>query len=82
MHDDAQFVAFEVDAIIAEAKAVEAPAFPLQFPKSIQLRRQDLVRQAAEFAQNEQLEIPRHLREFRRADWIENNLERSHRENW
>ena len=82
MHDDSQFVAFEIDAIIPEAKAMETPAFPLQFPELIQFRSQNLLRQATELTQDEQLEIARHLREFRRADWIEYDLERAHWENW
>jgi hypothetical protein len=76
--DDAEVVLFELDAVIAEAKAMEDLSVALQFAKAFELGRHDLVGQPAEFAEDVQLQFLRHAGKLRRAGRVENNLEWPH----
>ena len=79
MHDDAQLVPLKIDAIISQPKAMQDLSVPLQFPEPFEIGFHHLLRQPAELAQNVQLQFLGHLRQFNRAGWIEDDLERSHR---
>jgi 7,8-dihydroneopterin aldolase/epimerase/oxygenase len=78
MHDHTEVVFLEIDAVIAEAEAVEDLSVTLQFAEAFQLRGHDLMREAAKFAQDIQLQFLGHAREFRRAGRVKDNLKRPH----
>jgi 7,8-dihydroneopterin aldolase/epimerase/oxygenase len=78
VHDHAKVVFLEIDPVIAEAEAVEHFAVAFQLAESFQLCGHDLMRQAAKFPQDIQLQFLGHAREFRRAGRVKDNLERPH----
>ena len=78
MDDDAEIMAFEIDAVIADAKAMQDAASAFEFAEFFQFRGHHLLRNAAELTEDLQLQFLRHFRQFRRAGRIKNNLERSH----
>lgn len=78
MDYDAEVVFFEINAIIAETEAVKDFAVALELSEAFEFGGHDLMRQAAEFAEDVQLQFLRHARKFRRAGRVENNLERAH----
>lgn len=80
MHDNPEVVLLEVDAVIAEAETVQDLAVTLQLAKALKFSGHDFVGQAAEFAEDVQLQFPWHARQFGRAGRIENNLEWAHAE--
>ena len=78
MHDNSQLMPLKINAIIPQPKPVQNLPVPLQFPKPLEIRSHDLLRQSAELAQNVQLQFLGHLGQFGRTRGIENNLKRSH----
>src|SRR5204862_2147696 len=78
MHDNPEFMPFKIDAIVAEPKTVQGPPVPLEFPEAFEIGFHDLLRQPAELAQNVQLQFLRHLRQFDRARWVEDDLKWPH----
>jgi len=78
MHNEAQFVALKVNAIIAHTKSVQNASCALQFPELVQFGVHYLLRQTAKLAKNLQLQLLGHTRQFSRAGRIENNLEWTH----
>ena len=78
MNDDAEVVLFEIDAVIAEAEAMEDFAIAFQFAEALEFRGHDLVGQAAEFTEDVQLQFLRHAGELGGAGGIENDLKRAH----
>src|SRR5713101_8511 len=79
MHDQAQFVAFKINPVITQPKAVQRPAGPLEPAKSLQISAHHFLRQAAKLPQDVQLQFLRHVRQFRRARRIKYDLEWTHR---
>lgn len=77
--DDAEVVLFEIDAVIAETEAMEDLAVAFQFAEALEFSGHDLVRQAAELAEDVQLQFLRHTGKFSRARGIKNDLKRAHR---
>jgi hypothetical protein len=78
VHHQAQLVALEIDAVISHPEAVQGPAGALEFPELIQLGIHDLLRQAAKLAEDLELQLFGHPRQFRRAGGVEDNLEGAH----
>src|ERR1051325_2188551 len=74
----AEFVTFEIDTVIAETKAMKSAASAMETAVFFQIVLYHFFRQAAEFAENVELEFLRHLGQFSRAGGIKNNLERTH----
>ncbi len=75
--DDAEGMAFEVDAIITEAIAHEGPGIAGQMPE-MGLVQLEFLRQAAKLPEDLELKILGHLRQLGRARRIEDDLERLH----
>ena len=78
VHYQAEFVAFEINAVIADPESVQGPAGALEFPELVQLGIHDLLRQAAKLAEDLELQLFGHPRQFRRAGRVEDNLEGAH----
>lgn len=78
MDQQSQFVPLKIDAVIADAEAMENATGAFELAEVIQLRVHDLLRQTAKFAENLQLEFFGHARKLRRARGIEDDLERAH----
>src|SRR5438105_3742679 len=78
MHDNSQLMPLEINAIIPQPKPVQNLPVPLQFPKPLQVRSHDFLRQSAELPQNVQLQFLGHLRQFGRTRGIEDDLKGSH----
>lgn len=78
MDQEPQFVPLEIDAVIADPKAVQDAAGPFEFAELIQLGVHHLLRESAEPAQDLQLQFFGHARQFRRAGRIEDDLKRTH----
>jgi hypothetical protein len=78
MHDHAQFVPLEVNAVVAHAEPVQRPPRAFQFAELVQFGVHHLLRQAAKLAEDLQLQFLGHLRQFRGAGWIKNDLEWTH----
>ena len=76
--DDAEFVSFEVNAVIADAKAVKDAAGAFEFTELIEFGMHDLLWQSAKFAEDLQLQFLGHLRQFGGAGRIKNDLKRAH----
>ena len=76
--EHAELVAFKVDAVIAQAKAVKIAAGAVQAAIFFQIVLHHFVGQAAKFAQDIKLKFLGHLGELGGAGGIENNLERTH----
>ena len=72
--DHAELVLFKIDAIIADAKPVENAPGAFQLAELLQLGGHDLLWQAAEFAEDLQLQFLGHLCQFRRTGRIKNDL--------
>src|SRR6185503_10548788 len=64
MHHDSQLMLFKVDAIIADAEAMENATGAFEFAKFLQLSGHDLLRQATELAEDLQLQFLGHLRQL------------------
>jgi len=75
---EAQFVPLKINPVIADAEPMEDPAGAFQFAELIQFSLHDLLREAAEFAKDLQLQFFGHARQFGRAGGIENNLKWAH----
>ena len=76
--NQSKLMPLKINAIIANAKSLQYPSRPLKFAELIDLRVHDLLRQAAKFAQNLQLQLLGHPRQFGGTGRVENNLERAH----
>ena len=75
VHNEAEGMAFKINAIIAEPEAMERFAVALEFAEMFHLSVQDLLGEAAEFAEDIELQFLRHLGEFGGAGGIKNDLE-------
>jgi hypothetical protein len=75
VYDNPQFVPLEINPIVAEAKAMKGLARALQVPELVQVALEHFSGKSAKFAQNVELQFPRHCGQFRGARRIENNLE-------
>jgi len=75
MHEHAQFVPFEIDAIITHPKTVQRPPAQFQFAEVIQFRAERLLGESAEFAEDLQLQFLGHARQFAGAGRGEDDLE-------
>ena len=80
MNHQAQFVSFEINPVIPHPETMQRASGALEFSKLIHFGLHNLLRQPAKLAQDIQLEILRHLGQFGRAGWIENDLKRTHRD--
>ena len=78
MHQHAEAVAIEIDAIITDAKAVQDVAVALELAEVFEFAGDDMLGEAAKIAEDLQLEFLGHAREFRRAGRRENDLKRVH----
>src|ERR1044071_9385404 len=78
MHNDAEIVALEINPVIADAETLQNMAGALQFSKLVHFGAHHLLRQAAKIAKDLELEFLGHLRQFRCAGRIENDLKGSH----
>jgi spore coat protein U-like protein len=78
VHDQAQLVALEINAVIAHAEAMQGAACALEFAEFIEFGLHDLLGQAAKFAQNVQLQFLGHPGQFCGAGWVKDDLERTH----
>ena len=74
MDEHAQFVPLKIDAIIAHAKPVQRAPAQFQFAEGIQFRAERLLGQAAEFAEDMQLEFLGHVRQLGGAGGSEDDL--------
>ena len=74
----AQFVPLEIDAVIPDPEPVQRPAGALEFAELVQLGAHHLLRQAAELAQDLELQLFGHPRQFRRAGRVEDDLKWAH----
>ena len=77
MDDDAEDMSFEVEAIVAEAVAGEGAAVAGQGAE-VGVLALEFLREAAELAEDVQLEVPGELAEFSGTGRIEDDLERLH----
>ena len=77
MDDDAEHMAFEVEAIVAEAVAGEGASVAGQGAE-VGVLALEFLREAAELAEDVQLEVPGELAEFGGTGRIEDDLERLH----
>jgi hypothetical protein len=55
VNDQAQLVAFEVNAVISDAKSVQGASSAFEFAKLVEFGMHQLLRQAAKLAKNLQL---------------------------
>src|SRR5581483_4986835 len=78
MDDHAEVVPLEINAIIAEAKAMEGLAVALEFAEMLEIALHGLLGKAAKFAEDVKLQFPGHLGQFRGADGVEDDLELHH----
>ena len=76
--DDAEGMFLEVDAVVADAEAVEDLALPLQLAEALHVGREHLAGKPAEVAENLQLEILGQAAEFTGAGRVEDDLELGH----
>lgn len=74
MNDDAQLVALKIDAVVAEAEALEGFARALKLAEVAGVAFQDFLGEAAEFAEDVKLQLARHGGQFGRAGRIEDDL--------
>ena len=74
VHYQAEVMAFEIDAVIPHPKPVQDPARALELAELVQLGVHDLLRQAAKLAEDLELQLFGHSRQFRRAGRIEDDL--------
>ena len=73
--EHAQFVPLEIDAIITHPKTVQRPPAQFQFAEGVQFRAERLLGEAAEFAEDMQLQFLGHARQFGGAGWRKDDLE-------
>ncbi len=78
MHDQAQLMSLEIDPVIPHAKPVQRSARAFELAKLVQLGPQDLLGQAAEFAQDFELQIFWHPGQLGRAGGVKDDLEKAH----
>src|SRR5581483_4313406 len=78
MNDHAKVVALEINPVIPDAETVQAADRALQFAELIQFGVHDLLGQAAELAQDLELEFLGHAGQLGGAGGIENDLECVH----
>ncbi len=76
--DQPEFMAFEINAVIAHPEPVERAAGTLELAELVHLRMHDLLGQAAKFTQNLQLQLFGHPRQFRSAGRVKDDLEGRH----
>lgn len=76
--DHAKLMALEVDAVVANAETVHGASSALELAEVFQVRAHDLLGQAAEFAQNIELQVLGHARELSSTGRVEDDLERAH----
>ena len=74
VHYQAEFVAFEINAVIAHAEPMQDTARALELAELVQFGVHDLLRQAAKLAKDLELKLFGHPRQFRRAGRIEDDL--------
>ena len=77
--DEAEIVALEVDAVVADPEPVQRPPFPFQFSEAFQLGGHHLLRKPSEFAEDIELKFLGHSRQFGGAGGVEDDLEGSHK---
>ena len=75
MDEHAQFVPFEIDAIITHPKTVQRSPVQFQFAEGVQFGAERLLGQAAEFAEDLQLQFLGHARQFGGAGRGKDDLE-------
>ena len=78
MDEQAQFVALEIDAVIADPEAVQGAACPFEFAEGVQFGLHHLLGQAAKLAEDLELEFLGHAGQLSRAGRIKDDLERTH----
>jgi hypothetical protein len=77
--EHAQLVSLKINTIITDAEPVQNASAPFQFAEFIQLGAAHLLRQAAKFTENLQLEFLGHPRQFGGTRWRKDDLKRGHR---
>ena len=78
MNEDSEAVAFEVDAVVADAVTVEDVAVAFEFAEIFQFVGHDMLGQAAEIAEDLELEFLGHAGQFGGTGGRENDLKRVH----
>ena len=78
IHNHAELVPLKVNAIISDAEAVQVMPRAIQAAILVEVIFENLLRQAAEFAEDIELKLLRHFRQLSRAGRIEYDLERAH----
>ena len=73
--EHAQFMPFKIDAIITHAEPMQRPPAQFQFAKRVQFGAERLLGEAAEFAEDLQLQFLGHARHFGGAGWRKDDLE-------
>src|SRR4051812_50101986 len=76
--DQTEFVALEINAIIANAEAMKDLASAFQLAESLQVGAHYLLGKAAKFTQNVQLKFLGHAGQFGCTSRVEDNLKRAH----
>src|SRR6266853_6087830 len=76
--DEAKFVPFEINAVIANPEAVQTLACAFEFPELVQFRVHDSSRQTAKLAENLQLEFFGHPGKLGGAGRVKDDLEGRH----
>jgi len=78
VNDQAKFVAFEINAIIANPEAVQTLARAFEFPELVQFRVHDSSRQTAKLAEYLQLKFFGHSGKLGGAGRVKDDLEGRH----
>ena len=77
-----KFVALEIDPVISHPETMQEASPALQLAKVIQFCADDLLRQAAELAEDLKLQVFGHAGQFRRAGGREDDLKDIHGSRW
>ena len=77
MDDEAEIVAFEIDPIVSDSKAVKGFAFTFKMSEFLEIG-SHFMGQSAKFAENMELEFLGHAAQFRGTGRIKNDLEWPH----
>lgn len=75
MDDDSEIVPFEINPVIANAKAVEGFSGAFQMAEMMEVALEHFLREATKFTEDVKLQFAGHSGQFRGAGWIENDLE-------
>ena len=78
MDDNPQLVSLEINAVVAEAETVKKLIIPLQASKTLEIRAHHFLGQPSELAEDLQLKLLGHLRQFGGAGGVEDDLEGAH----